>query len=160
MSCLGAKISLIPKHRLIVPSSYWLLQHTSDQTSYKAAKPQIHTLRPLTYELFFKKNSKIEGVVLNRACIEEIFCPKLGQNSNPQYREAPGKRRVPWNEKDDVTALSQEQKVRFCMLSRVLPVHRGQRVNSWTRQKNAGSHLFLLFRKFISPFRVLNTSKN
>ena len=44
--------------------------------------------------------------------------------------------------------------VRFCsnMLSRVLPVHRRQRHNNWTRQ-NRGSHLFLLFRKVISPFR-------
>ena len=37
---------------------------------------------------------------------------------------------------------------RFCisMLSRVLPVHRRQRNNNWTRQ-HRGSHLFLLFRK-------------
>ena len=44
--------------------------------------------------------------------------------------------------------------VRSCisMLSRVLPVHGRQRHNNWTRQ-NRGSHLFLLFRKVISPFR-------
>ena len=56
--------------------------------------------------------------------------------------------------------------VRSCisMLSRVLPVHGRQRHNNWTRQYR-GSHLFLLFRKVISPFRyfvissfrVLNT---
>ena len=42
--------------------------------------------------------------------------------------------------------------LRFCisMLSRVLPVHRRQRNNNWTRQ-NRGSHLFILFRKVISP---------
>ena len=87
MSCLDVKISLVPKHKLVVPSSYLPLQHTSEQTrpqSRKATKPQIHTLRPLTYELFFQKRSKIEGVILNRACIEGIFCTKLGQNSNPQ----------------------------------------------------------------------------
>ena len=49
--------------------------------------------------------------------------------------------------------------VRFCisMLSRVLPVHRRQRNNNWTRQ-NRVSHLFLLFRKVISPFRYFAIS--
>ena len=44
--------------------------------------------------------------------------------------------------------------VRSCisMLSRVFPFHGRQRHNNWTRQ-NRGSHLFLLFRKVISPFR-------
>ena len=67
-----------------------------------------------------------------------------------------------------VTAISREQKVttamaeqarfvRFSMLNRVLPVHRRQRNNNWTRQKKRQSHLFLLFRKAISPFRVINT---
>ena len=77
MSCLDAKISLVPKHKLVVPSSYLPLQHTSEQTrpqSRKATQPKIHTLRPLTYELFFQKRSKIERVVLNRECIEGIFC--------------------------------------------------------------------------------------
>ena len=36
------------------------------------------------------------------------------------------------------------------------PLHRRQRNNNWTRQKRR-SLLFLLFRKVISPFRVLNT---
>ena len=102
------------------------------------------------------------GVVLNRACITGFFCPKLGQVSNPQWltyyktiithllfeyppplgernwhhfenREAPGKRRDPWNTKDHVTAITNKQKVtttrlvRLCMLSRVLPVQRRQR---------------------------------
>ena len=47
------------------------------------------------------------------------------------------------------------------MLSRVLPVRRRQRNNNWARQKKkqkkTGNHLFLLFRKVISSFRVLNT---
>ena len=38
MSCLDAKISLVPKHQLMVPSTViWSLQHKSKQT-----KPQSH----------------------------------------------------------------------------------------------------------------------
>ena len=161
MSCLDAKISLVPKHKLVVPSSYLPLQHTSEQTrpqSRKATQPQIHTLRPLTYELFFQKRSKIERVVLNRECIEGIFCTKLGQNSNPQRltyaqilvggrndtihhfenREAPEKRRDLWNEKDHVTAISQ--------------VHRRQRNKSWTWQKKQG---FICFHPLWKSFRLV-----
>ena len=57
MSCLDTKISLVPS---IVPHSTFNLigpcnTHPNRQ-SHKATK--IHTLRPLTYELFFQKSSK------------------------------------------------------------------------------------------------------
>ena len=45
---------------------------------------------------------------------------------------------------------------KICEVLHAEPVHRRQRNNNWTRQKR-GSPLFLLFRKVISPFRVLNT---
>jgi len=51
MPCLiDAKISLVPKHQLMVPST--LLALATNIRRYKATK--IHTLTPLTYELFFK----------------------------------------------------------------------------------------------------------
>ena len=56
MSCLNrCKISLVPKHQLIVPST--LLALATNIRTYKATK--IHTLTPLTYELFFQNSSKI-----------------------------------------------------------------------------------------------------
>ena len=66
MSCLEAKISLAPKHQLMVPST--LLAPATHIPTDKATKPQshkatkIHTLTPLTYELFFQ-NSSIKLVV-------------------------------------------------------------------------------------------------
>ena len=45
---------------------------------------------------------------------------------------------------------------KICEVLHAEPVHRRQRNNTWTRQKRE-SLLFLLFRKVISPFRVLNT---
>ena len=54
MSCLDAKISLAPKHKLIVPSTL-LAPATHIQTD-KAT--MIHMLRPLTYELFFRNTWK------------------------------------------------------------------------------------------------------
>ena len=54
MSCLDAKISLVPKHKLIVPSTL-LAPATHIQTD-KAT--MIHMLRPLTYELFFQNSWK------------------------------------------------------------------------------------------------------
>ena len=58
MSCLDAKISLVPKYKLIVPST---LLHSPCNThpnrqSHKAVT--IRKLRPLTYELFFQNSSK------------------------------------------------------------------------------------------------------
>ena len=60
-----------------------------------------------------------------------------------------GDRRLdPWNEKDHMTVISHEQKVtttrfvRLCILSRVLLVHRRQRNNNWTQQKNRESFAF------------------
>ena len=48
------KISLVPTHQLIVPST--LLAPTTNIRTHKATK--IHTLEPLTYELFFQNSSK------------------------------------------------------------------------------------------------------
>ena len=83
-----------------------------------------------------KQCNRIEGVVLNRACILMGFCPKLGQVSNPQRLtytqilvkylplagalgggggaetntilkiEKPLRREDPWNEEDHVTVKS------------------------------------------------------
>ena len=47
---LDAKISLVPTHQLIVPST--LLTPAKEIRTDKATK--IHMLKPLTYELFFK----------------------------------------------------------------------------------------------------------
>ena len=51
---IDAKISLVPKHQLIVPSTRLVL--ATNIPTYKATK--IHTLTPLTYELFFQNSSK------------------------------------------------------------------------------------------------------
>ena len=50
---MDAKISLVPKHQLIVPST--LLALATNIPTYKATK--IHKLTPLTYELFFQNSS-------------------------------------------------------------------------------------------------------
>ena len=53
MPCLiDAKISLVPKHQLIVPST--LLAPATNFRTYKATK--IDTLTPLTYGLFFQNS--------------------------------------------------------------------------------------------------------
>ena len=54
MSCLDAKISLVPKHQLIVPPT--LLAPATHISTDKATK--IHTLSLLRYELFFQNSSK------------------------------------------------------------------------------------------------------
>ena len=41
MSCLDAKTSLVPKNRLIVPST--LLAHATDIWTHKATKPRGHS---------------------------------------------------------------------------------------------------------------------
>ena len=53
---LEGKISLVPTHQLIVPST--LLAPAADIRTYKATK--IHMLNPLTYELVFQNSSKRE----------------------------------------------------------------------------------------------------
>ena len=50
MPCLDAKISLVPKHQFIVPST--LLAPATEIRTHKAIK--VHTLRQLPYELFFQ----------------------------------------------------------------------------------------------------------
>ena len=52
MSCLDAKISLVPKHQLIVCPTL-LAPATHNQTD-EATK--IHKLTPLTFELFFQNS--------------------------------------------------------------------------------------------------------
>ena len=47
---IDAKISLVPKHQLVIPST--LLALATNIRTYKATK--IHMLTPLTYDLFFK----------------------------------------------------------------------------------------------------------
>ena len=49
-----AKISLVPKHQLIVPLILFAI--ATNIRTYKATK--IHTITPLTNELFFKNSSK------------------------------------------------------------------------------------------------------
>ena len=51
---LDAKILLVPRPQLIVPSP--LLAPATNTRTYKATK--IHTLTPLTYKLFFQNSSK------------------------------------------------------------------------------------------------------
>ena len=50
---LDAKISLVPTHQLVVPSTFLAL--ATDIRTYKATK--IHKLKSLTYELFFQNSS-------------------------------------------------------------------------------------------------------
>ena len=74
MSCLDAKISLVPKHELIVPQT--LLAPATHIWTNKATKK--HTLTPLTYELFFQNSStrilyQSLVTILNNSC-----CIKLG----------------------------------------------------------------------------------
>ena len=58
---LDAKISLVPTHQLIVLST--LLAPATEIRTHKATK--IHTLKPLTYGLFFQ-NSSINATVHGR----------------------------------------------------------------------------------------------
>ena len=57
---IDAKIWLVPKLQLIVPST--LLAPATNIRSHKAMK--IHTFTPLTYEIFFQKNSSIIHVII------------------------------------------------------------------------------------------------
>ena len=63
---IDAKISLVPKHQLIVPST--LLALATNIRTYKATK--IHTLTPLTYELSFQNSSKSEATVFSQLYIK------------------------------------------------------------------------------------------
>ena len=47
---LDAKIYLVPMHQLVAPAT--LLAPATEIRTHKAT--EIHTLEPLTYELFFK----------------------------------------------------------------------------------------------------------
>ena len=53
---LDDKISLVPTHQLIVSST--LLAPATEIRTHKAT--EIHTLKPLTYELFFQNSSKMK----------------------------------------------------------------------------------------------------
>ena len=69
MSCLDAKISLVPKHQFIVPST--LLAPATEIRTHKAMK--IHTLRQLTYELFFQNSSKIISFIIRAFWNENVL---------------------------------------------------------------------------------------
>ena len=53
---LDDKISLVPTHQLIVSST--LLAPATEIWTHKAT--EIHTLKPLTYELFFQNSLKMK----------------------------------------------------------------------------------------------------
>ena len=114
-----------------------------------------------------KQCNKTECVVLKTSkqgvtCIKGIFGRGWGGRNWHHFenREAPGKRRDPWNDKDHVTGISHEQKVSNVMAQQDLWVF-----TCWAEfwfweckeiatghDKTTGSHLFLLFRKVISLF--------
>ena len=85
---VDAKISLVPKHQLIVPST--LLALATNILTYKVTKIQrykdtklqrykatkIHTLTPLTYELFFQNSSITVTILL----ILSIFFSRVTVN--------------------------------------------------------------------------------
>ena len=53
---LHDKISLVPTHQLIISST--LLAAATEIQTHKAT--EIHTLKPLTYGLFFQNSSKMK----------------------------------------------------------------------------------------------------
>ena len=113
-----------------------------------------------------KRCNEIEGVVLNRACIKGFFVlnwvrfqtsaadlyPNIGRVSPPPPIFTPfWKPRSPGVEEGPLEL----ERSRDCGM----PVHRRQRDNNRTRQKNRESFVFTV-RKVISPFPVLNTPEN
>ena len=113
-----------------------------------------------------KRCKKIECVVLNRACIKGFFVlnwvrfqtsaadlyPNIGRVLPPPPIFRPfWKPRSPWEEEEPLEL----ERSRDCGML----VHRRQRNNNWTRQKNRESFVFTI-RKVVSPFPVLNTPEN
>ena len=105
-------------------------------------------------------------LVMNSKRCKGFFCPQLGQVSNhsgwliPKYLSSIPpppiftpfwKPRSPWEEEEPLEL----ERSRDCGM----PVHRRQRNNNWTGQKNRESFVFTV-RKVISPFPVLNTPEN
>ena len=82
MSCLDAKISLVPRHKLIVPST--LLAPATHIRTDKAT--EIHTLRPLTSELFFFFSKQLSN--LKRFIPIILLCPQcsLSKMRNPKRK--------------------------------------------------------------------------
>ena len=94
-------------------------------------------------------------------CIKRFFSRGWGGRNWHHFenREATGKRRDPWNDKDHVTGIGHKQKVtnvmaqqdlwvftcraEFCQFLECKEIATGH-------NKKTGSHLFLLFRKVIS----------
>ena len=76
---LDAKISLVPTHQLIIPST--LLAPVTEIWTHKATK--MHTLKPLTYELFWK-NTSIKMVTGNYKDNYNLISPLLDQNNDLQ----------------------------------------------------------------------------
>ena len=72
MSCLDAKISMVPKHQLIVPSTS--LAPTIDIRTHKATKPQtyIRSIRT-TKELFFSGDRESINFTKIKYCISVEF---------------------------------------------------------------------------------------
>ena len=81
MPCLiDAKISLVPKHQLIVPST--LLALAINIRTYKATK--IHTFTPLPYEPLFQNSSiKRQGFKIKVVEKAGVAIKKLLQRSDP-----------------------------------------------------------------------------
>ena len=81
MPCLvDAKISLVPKHQLIVPST--LLALATNNRRYKATK--IHTLTPMTYELFLKIGQKWQFWVV---ILTSVLASSSPRSLSVQYLE-------------------------------------------------------------------------
>ena len=92
MSCLDAKISLVPKHQFIVPST--LLAPATEIRTHKAMK--VHTLRQLTYELFFQNSSKITSYYIHYKGFLEWKCLEcLLSNDNWGASPYPKKEQIP-----------------------------------------------------------------
>ena len=99
-------------------------------------------------------------------CIKGFFSRGWGGRNWHHFenREAPGKRRDPWNDKDHVTGIGHKQKVtnvmaqqdlwaftcwaEFCQFLECKEIATGH-------NKKTGRHLFLLFRKVILLFHSL-----
>ena len=62
MSCLDAKISLVPSNQLIVLATLKVIGPRNTHPNRQSHKhTKIHTLRPLTYQFFFSKQLNNEG---------------------------------------------------------------------------------------------------
>ena len=93
-----------------------------------------------------KRCNEIEGVVLNRACVKGFFVLNWVRFQTSATDLYPNVGRV---------TPPPPERSRDCGM----PIHRRQRNNNWTRQKNSESFVFAV-GKVISLFPVLNTPEN